>query len=134
MPSDVSATCPARGKRGAMNEGPVVAVTGASAGVGRATAVAFARDGARVALLARGQDGLDGAVKEIQALGGTALAVPTDVADAEAVEQAAARTEADLGPVDVWVNNAMTTVFAPVLETTAAEFRRATDVTYLGQV
>jgi len=114
----------------------VIVVTGASAGVGRATAREFARQspGARIALLARGTDGLQGAKEEIEALGGTALIVPTDVADAEAVERAAERVETELGPIDVWVNNAMTTVFAPFGEISADEFRRVTEVTYLGQV
>lgn len=114
----------------------VIVVTGASAGVGRAAAREFARQksGARIALLARGEDGLEGAKEEIEALGGTALVVPTDVADAEAVEAAAGRVERELGPIDVWVNNAMTTVFAPFAEITAEEFRRVTEVTYLGQV
>jgi NAD(P)-dependent dehydrogenase (short-subunit alcohol dehydrogenase family) len=111
-----------------------VVITGGSAGVGRATAVAFARRGAAVAVLARGRDGLDGAVKDIEQAGGRALAIEVDVADAAAVEAAAARVEDELGPIDVWVNNAMTTVFAPVDEITPEEFERATAVTYLGQV
>ncbi len=112
----------------------VVVITGASAGVGRATARAFARQGASVALLARGTDGLEGAREDVEALGGRALVLPVDVADAEAVERAAARVEDELGPMDVWVNNAMASVFAPFKEVTAEEFRRATEVTYLGQV
>jgi NAD(P)-dependent dehydrogenase (short-subunit alcohol dehydrogenase family) len=112
----------------------VVVVTGASAGVGRATAVAFAERGASVALLARGAAGLAGAAADVEAAGGRALVCPTDVADADAVEAAAERAEAELGPVDVWVNNAMTTVFAPSWRVTPAEFRRTTEVSYLGQV
>src|SRR3546814_2788925 len=88
-----------------------VVVTGASGGVGRAAAIAFARDGAQVALLARGQPGLDGAQREIGAVGGRALAIALDVADADDVEGAAERIEAELGPIDVWVNAAMVTIF-----------------------
>jgi short-subunit dehydrogenase len=98
----------------------VVVVTGASAGVGRAAAVSFAKRGAHVGLLARGRDGLEGA--------------RTDVSDANAVEEAAQRVEEDLGPIDVWLNNAMTSVFSPVKEMTPDEFRRVTEVTYLGYV
>lgn len=112
----------------------VVVVTGASAGVGRATATAFAGPGTAVALLARGRAGLEGAAADVRARGGTALVVPTDVADADAVEAAAARVEEELGPIDVWVNDAMTTVFARSWEVDAAEFRRATEVIYLGTV
>ena len=111
-----------------------VVITGASAGVGRATAHRFARDGARVALLARGSDGLEAAAAEVRELGGQALAIPTDVSDAEQVEAAAARVENEFGPIDIWINGAMATIFAPVHEITAAEFRRATEVTYLGAV
>src|SRR5215204_6306142 len=112
----------------------VVVITGASAGVGRATAVAFARRGARVGLLARGRDGLEGARTEVESAGGKALVVLTDVSDADAVEAAALRIEEDLGPIDVWVNNAMTSVFSPVKEMTPDEFRRVTEVMYLGYV
>jgi short-subunit dehydrogenase len=112
----------------------VVVVTGASAGVGRATAVAFARRGDRVALVARGREGLAGAAREVEAAGGRALVLPCDVADAEAVEAAAERAEAELGPIDVWVNAAMAAVFAFVHETAAADLRRVTEVSYLGYV
>jgi short-subunit dehydrogenase len=112
----------------------VVAVTGASAGVGRAAARAFARRGDRVALLARGEEGLRAATREIEDAGAPALAIPTDVADPQQVENAAARIEAELGPLEVWVNNAMTAVFAPFTEIPADEFKRVTEVTYLGVV
>jgi NAD(P)-dependent dehydrogenase (short-subunit alcohol dehydrogenase family) len=111
-----------------------VVVTGASAGVGRAVARAFGGRGDKVALLARGRAGLDQAAEEIRAAGGTAISVPTDVADPDAVEAAADRAEAELGPIDVWVNNACTTVFAPFGNTGMDEFRRVTEVTYLGAV
>ena len=110
----------------------VVVVTGASAGVGRATVRAFARHGADVGLIARGVDGLEAARREVEALGRRALVVPTDVADAPQVESAADRIERQLGPVDVWVNNAMVSVFSPVKKMTADEIRRVTEVTYLG--
>jgi NAD(P)-dependent dehydrogenase (short-subunit alcohol dehydrogenase family) len=112
----------------------VVVITGASAGVGRATVRAFARQGADIGLLARGIDGLEGARREVEAAGGRALVVPVDVADAEAVDAAAERIERDLGPIDVWVNNAMVSVFSPVKELQAEEVKRVTDVTYLGVV
>jgi len=114
--------------------GSVIVVTGASAGVGRATARAFGARGDRVALLARSTAGLAGACREVQAAGGTALGIPTDVADAAQVEAAATRVERELGPIDVWVNDAMATVFAPVRELEVEDVRRATDVTYLGTV
>jgi len=112
----------------------VVVITGASAGVGRATARKFARHGARIALLARGTDGLEAAQREVEELGGTAIVVPVDVANAEQVEAAAARIEIDLGKIDIWINNAMTSVFSPIKQMTPAEFRRVTEVTYLGCV
>jgi short-subunit dehydrogenase len=115
-------------------QGRVVVVTGASAGVGRATVRAFAREGAHIGLLARDTEGLHAAAREVDELGGKGLAIPVDVADAEQVEAAAARVEAELGPITVWVNNAMTTVFARVADVTPAEFKRATEVTYLGTV
>jgi NAD(P)-dependent dehydrogenase (short-subunit alcohol dehydrogenase family) len=112
----------------------VVVVTGASAGVGRAIVRQFAQHGWRVALLARGVDGLEGARMDVQRLGGEALIIPTDVADEAQVEAAAATVEDHWGPIDVWINNAMATVFAPVLDISGDDFRRATDVTYLGSV
>jgi NAD(P)-dependent dehydrogenase (short-subunit alcohol dehydrogenase family) len=112
----------------------VVVVTGASAGVGRATAVAFARDGADVGLVARGVDGLEGARRDVERAGGRAVAVTADVADADQVEHAAAEVEDALGPIDVWVNNAMATIFSPFAEITPEEYTRATEVTYLGYV
>jgi NADP-dependent 3-hydroxy acid dehydrogenase YdfG len=112
----------------------VVVVTGASAGVGRAIAHAFARRGAHVALLARGERGLEEARREVEALGGKALALPTDVADHARVEAAADAVEQRFGPIDVWVNDAMATVFAPFLTVAPEEFKRATEVTYLGTV
>jgi NAD(P)-dependent dehydrogenase (short-subunit alcohol dehydrogenase family) len=112
----------------------VVVITGASAGVGRATVVEFARQGARIGLIARGQAGLEGAREDAERAGGTALMLPADVADPAAVEHAAATVEERFGPIDVWVNNAMTSVFSPVAELTPEEFRRVTEVTYLGVV
>ena len=112
----------------------VVVVTGASAGVGRAVTRAFAAEGASVGLLARGRDGLEAAAAEAEAAGVTAVPVETDVADPDQVERAADAIEAELGPIDVWVNNAMTSVFAPFTEVTAEEYRRVTEVTYLGTV
>jgi NAD(P)-dependent dehydrogenase (short-subunit alcohol dehydrogenase family) len=117
-----------------MQEPRVVVVTGASAGLGRAIAGAFAERGAAVGLLARGPDRLLKAEAEIRDRGGRALAVPTDVGDARAVTSAADRIEGELGPVDVWVNNAMVSVFSPVKEMEAGEYRRVTEVTYLGCV
>lgn len=112
----------------------VVVVTGASAGVGRATARAFAKHGCAIGLIARGTEGLEAAANEVRREGCQALAVPADVSDAEAVERAADLIERELGPIDVWVNAAMTTVYAPFAEITPAEFKRATEVTYLGYV
>ena len=112
----------------------VVVVTGASGGVGRAVAHSFAKRGARVGLLARGEQGLDGARREVESFGGRALVLPTDVADHEQVEAAAEAVERELGPIDVWVNDAMATVFSPFLQVEPEEFKRATEVTYLGAV
>lgn len=112
----------------------VVVVTGASAGVGRATVRAFARQGARIGLVARGRAGLEGAKRDVEALAGEALIVPADVADADAIERAAAAVEETFGPIDVWVNNAFCSVFSPARDMTAADYRRVTEVTYLGFV
>jgi NAD(P)-dependent dehydrogenase (short-subunit alcohol dehydrogenase family) len=117
-----------------MSEPRVVVVTGASAGLGRAIARAFGARGAVVGLIARGVDGLSAAEGEIRDAGGRALALPADVSDAAAVEAAAGRVERELGPIDVWINNAMVSVFSPVKDMTAEEFRRVTEVTYLGYV
>jgi short-subunit dehydrogenase len=113
----------------------VIVITGASAGLGRAIAQAFARtEGAKIGLIARGKEGLEGARRDVEGLGGKALTLPTDVADADAVEAAAEKVEQQLGPIDVWVNDAMTSVFSPVKEMSGAEFKRVTEVTYLGVV
>ncbi|MDQ4491240.1 SDR family oxidoreductase [Sinomonas sp. ASV486] len=112
----------------------VVVVTGASGGIGRASAIGFGREGDAVALLARGEDGLAGAAAEVEAAGGQALAVPVDVADADAVEAAAERVERELGPIDVWVNVAFTSVFSRFEDITPEEFKRVTEVSYLGFV
>jgi NAD(P)-dependent dehydrogenase (short-subunit alcohol dehydrogenase family) len=115
-------------------QGNIVVVTGASAGIGRATAIAFAKRGCRVALLARGSEGLAGARQDVERAGGSALAIPTDVADFAQVEAAAAQVEREWGGIDVWVNNAMATIFCDFLDIAPADFRRATEVTYLGAV
>lgn len=112
----------------------VVVITGASAGVGRAASREFARHGAAIGLLARGRDGLEGAARDVEKLGGQALPVATDVSDPQQVEAAAAKIEAEFGAIDVWVNNAMVSVFSPVLQTDPEEFKRVTEVTYLGVV
>jgi NAD(P)-dependent dehydrogenase (short-subunit alcohol dehydrogenase family) len=112
----------------------VFAVTGASAGVGRAVVERLARRGASIGLIAREPERLESTASEVERLGGEALMLPLDVADYDAVDQAASRIEERFGPLDVWVNNAMATVFAPVTQITADEFRRATEVTYLGYV
>ena len=112
----------------------VVVITGASAGVGRATAQAYARRGAYIGLLARSLDGLEGARAEVEAMGGRALVVQTDVADPDQVEAAAEAVEKAFGPIDIWINNAMVTVVSPVKLGTAEEVKRVTEVTYLGAV
>jgi NAD(P)-dependent dehydrogenase (short-subunit alcohol dehydrogenase family) len=115
-------------------QAPVVVVTGASAGVGRAVAKEFATHGWRVALLARGQDGLEGARDDVTRLGGQALVLPTDVAHEAQIEAAASEVMRNWGRIDVWVNDAMATIFADVLSIAPDDFRRATEVTYLGTV
>ena len=112
----------------------VVVITGASAGVGRATAREFGRHGASIGLIARGTDRLDATRKEIETLGGRALVLPCDVADPQQVEKSAAAVEAEFGAIDTWINNAMASVFSPVELMTPDEFKRVTDVTYLGVV
>jgi NAD(P)-dependent dehydrogenase (short-subunit alcohol dehydrogenase family) len=112
----------------------VVVVTGASAGIGRATARAFGARGDRVALLARGEKGLDGAAREVRSAGGTALVIPVDVADHAQLDAAATQIEDTFGPIDVWVNVGFTAVFAPFHQVEPAEFRRVTEVSYLGYV
>lgn len=112
----------------------VVVITGASAGVGRAVASRFAAEGASIALIARNAERLGAVVREVDAAGGRAIACPADVADHAAVERAAGRAEAELGQIDIWINVAMATIFAPFNQLTAEEFRRATEVTYLGFV
>ena len=112
----------------------VVVITGASAGIGRAAARRFAREKAHIGLIARGTEGLEAARAEVEQAGGKALALPADVACAGQIEAAAAKVEDTFGPIDIWVNDAMTTIFAPFLEITPEEFHRATEVTYLGFV
>jgi NAD(P)-dependent dehydrogenase (short-subunit alcohol dehydrogenase family) len=112
----------------------VVVITGASSGIGRATAILFGKHGAKVALLARGIERLDATRREVEAAGGQAMVIPTDVADPEAVEAAAASVERHFGPIDVWINNAAVSMWAPVVETKPEEYRRIMEVGYLGQV
>ncbi len=117
-----------------MKDQEVVVVTGASAGVGRAVVREFAKTKAKIGLMARGRERLEATRDEVLAAGGDALVLPTDVSDPDAVEAAADKVEAEFGPVDIWVNDAMATVFAPVIKIQPEEFRRVTEVTYLGYV
>jgi NAD(P)-dependent dehydrogenase (short-subunit alcohol dehydrogenase family) len=117
-----------------MMHSKMLVVTGASAGVGRAIAVCFGARGWRVALIARGQQGLESAKREIEAAGGQALVIRADVGDAEAMFRAAEKIEAEFGPIDVWVNSAMVTIYASVADISPDEFHQVTQVTYLGQV
>ncbi|MBA2499686.1 MAG: SDR family oxidoreductase [Chitinophagaceae bacterium] len=112
----------------------VVVITGATGGVGRVTAWEFAKQGAKIALIARSAEQLEATKKEVEEYGGKAITIQTDVADAKQVEAAAARTEQELGEIDIWVNNAMNSVFSPFHKIDADEFKRVTDVTYLGTV
>lgn len=129
-----TAPAPSPGMSNEAGRPQVVVITGGSAGVGRALTRLYAQRGAAVAILARGADGLAAAAADVESLGARALAIETDVADAEAVEAAAERIERELGPIDTWINNAMVSVFSPVREMTAEDYRRVTDVTYLGYV
>ncbi len=117
-----------------VKQSEVVVITGASGGVGRATARRFAKEGARIALLARGRAGLEAAAREVQELGGEALVLPVDVSQHDQVEAAASSVEDAFGPIDIWVNDAMVTVYAEFLDIEPAEFQRATEVSYLGMV
>jgi len=117
-----------------MGVATTVVITGATSGVGRATARMFAERGASIGLIARGQEALDATAREIEKFGARALPLSVDVADADAVEAAADRVEGELGPIDIWINDAMTSVFAPFWEIAPSEFRRVTEVTYLGVV
>jgi NADP-dependent 3-hydroxy acid dehydrogenase YdfG len=117
-----------------MQTSPVVVVTGASAGLGRAIAHAFAKRGAKIGLIARNPEALNAAKSECEALGGSAIVLPVDVSDADAVDQAASLVEQEFGPIDIWVNDAMVSVFSPVKEMEASDYKRVTDVLYLGFV
>lgn len=114
--------------------GQVVVITGATAGIGRATARLYAAEGARIGLIARGLDGLEATAREVEELGGQALPLPLDVADEAAVESAAQSVEDAFGPIDIWINNAFAGIFSPFADMSSEEFRRVTDVTYFGQV
>lgn len=120
--------------RNSRQEPEVVVVTGAGAGLGRAIVQSFARRGARIGLVARGQDRLEDARREVESLGGRALVLPGDVADPRTTERAAALTESEFGPIDIWVNDAMTTVFSPFHDMSPEDFKRVTEVSYLGFV
>ena len=117
-----------------MRKREIVVITGASAGAGRAAVREFAKHGADIGLIARGRDGLEAAAREVEEYGGRPLVLPVDVADAAAVQDAADQVEQKLGPIDIWVNNAMASVFSPIREMTPEEFKRVTEVTYLGYV
>jgi NAD(P)-dependent dehydrogenase (short-subunit alcohol dehydrogenase family) len=117
-----------------MSSSPVVVITGASAGLGRAIAHAYAKRGAKLALLARSSEALAAAQRECDELGGHAMLISVDVSDAEAVERAASQIEMELGPIDIWINNAMVSVFSPVKDMEASDYKRVTDVLYLGFV
>lgn len=117
-----------------MSTGKVVVVTGSSAGLGRAIAHGFAKRGARIGLIARNPEALEAAKQECEALGGQAIVLPLDVSDAEAVDAAATRVEEEFGPIDIWVNDAMVSVFSPVKEMEPSDYKRVTDVLYLGFV
>lgn len=117
-----------------MQQAPVVVVTGSSAGLGRAIAHGFARRGASIGLMARNPEALDAARQECEALGGKALVLPVDVSDADAVDAAASKVEEVFGPIDIWVNDAMVSVFSPVKEMEASDYKRVTEVLYLGFV
>ena len=119
---------------GGRGRSELVVVTGASAGVGRATVREFAKTGTRIGLIARGREGLEGAKRDVEQLGGQAITIECDVADADAVEAAADRVERELGPIDIWVNNAMASVYGPFKDMSLDDFKRITEVTYLGQV
>jgi len=117
-----------------MSKPEVVVITGASAGLGRCVAREFAKHGANIGLLARGRAGLQGAKRDVERLGGKAIAIPTDVADPKQVFAAREKVEQEFGPIDVWVNVAMASVFSPIREMTPEDYKRTTDVTYLGFV
>lgn len=112
----------------------VAVITGASAGIGRATAREFARRGCSIVLIARGREGLEATAREVQELGVKALVIPTDVADADAVEKAADRAVEEFGRIDIWVNNAFAGIFSRFMDMSLEEFRRVVDVTFMGQV